>query len=115
MRLIFVVVFKPSLQLFASILPRQEPMGVQAFTAQLAFKRFDERIVRWLAKAGDPKGDEANARMSTRAGNRANKCALKNARYLPTQGGPTPDRSAQANARAVHEIKTKGWTHHRAT
>ncbi len=52
-RSILVVVSTPSLQLFASILQRQEPVGVQAFAAQLAVERFDERIVCGLAWAGE--------------------------------------------------------------
>ncbi|GER05655.1 hypothetical protein JCM17846_33370 [Iodidimonas nitroreducens] len=39
---IFVIVSTPSLQLFASILQRQELMGVQTFAAQLAVERLGE-------------------------------------------------------------------------
>tara|TARA_Y100000114_G_scaffold128485_1_gene125558 strand:+ start:1050 stop:1298 length:249 start_codon:yes stop_codon:yes gene_type:complete len=52
-RSVFVVVFSPSLQLFASVLQVNEPVSVQAFAAQLAEKRLDERIIGGFAKAAE--------------------------------------------------------------
>ncbi len=52
-RSLLVVVSTPSLQFFASILQRQEPVSVQVFAAQLAVERLDERIVCGLTRAGE--------------------------------------------------------------
>ncbi len=52
MRSLFLIVSTPRLQLFASIFQRQEPVRVQAFAAQLAVERLDERIVCGLTRAG---------------------------------------------------------------
>lgn len=59
MRLLFVVVSTPGLELFTSTLQRQEPVRVQVFAAELAAERLDERIVGGLARAGDVQGHTA--------------------------------------------------------
>ena len=42
---VFVVVFAPSLQLFAGGAKSHEPMSVQALRVQLAVERFDEAVI----------------------------------------------------------------------
>jgi len=49
-RSLFVVVSTPAVQLLASVFQRQEPVRIHAFAAQLAVERFDEGIVRGLAR-----------------------------------------------------------------
>ena len=44
-----VVVSAVSLQLFLRIRKGQEPVSVQTFSAELAVKAFDERVVSWFA------------------------------------------------------------------
>jgi hypothetical protein len=48
-RPILVVVSEPSLHPFGRIRKRQEPVGVQALTAEAAVERLDEGVVRRLA------------------------------------------------------------------
>jgi hypothetical protein len=45
MRPFFIVVLAPILQLFLRVGKAQEPVSIEAFRAQAAVKRFDERIV----------------------------------------------------------------------
>ena len=48
-----VVVSAPSLQLFAGVGKRQEPVSVQAFGPELAVESFDEAVVRRLTGPGE--------------------------------------------------------------
>ena len=51
-----VVVSAPILHLQASVVKAHEPMSVQAFAAELAVERLDERIIRWLAGPREVEG-----------------------------------------------------------
>src|SRR5690606_23785153 len=57
MRPILVVVSAPILQFFLRIGKRQEPVGTQAFGPEAPIERFDERVVRRLARSREVKDD----------------------------------------------------------
>ena len=57
MRSVLIVVFAPSLQLFAGVGKAHEPMGVQAFRAQLTIERLDEAVIRGLTWPREVQGN----------------------------------------------------------
>jgi hypothetical protein len=54
---LLVVVAAPSLDLLCSILQTQKPVLIQAFLSKPAVERFDEGIVRGLARPGEVQDD----------------------------------------------------------
>lgn len=59
MRAFFIVVLAPNLHLFARICKAQEPMRVQAFSAETTVEGFDEHIVGGLSRPAEVECDAA--------------------------------------------------------